>query len=136
LDIMDGPAVESRFDPWLRSFQLDGFIHLHVTAVIQGLPDVVQADFLSDPSFRMMDYEPGRGVVMHVPVASPTFGRPSRAVVLKRTLRHRPIDFVRYVIAHELAHAHLFNRGRHPDEDPEFAADELAAAWGFPKPTK
>ena len=57
-----------------------------------------------------------------------------RSVVLKRTLRHRPIAFVRWVIAHELAHAHLRNGGRHPGEDPEHAADSLAAAWGFPKP--
>lgn len=131
---MDGSADESRFDPWLRPFALDGFIHGHVAAVLEGLPDVVKDDFLGDPGFRMSDYEPGRGVVMHVAVASPTFRRPSRAVVLKRTLRHRPTDFVRYVIAHELAHAHLFNRGRSPGEDPEFAADELAASWGFPKP--
>jgi len=133
---MDDPAIESRFEPWLRSFALDGFIHLHVSAVMEGLPELVQTDFLTDPGFRMVDYEPGRGVVMHVPVASPTFGKPSRAIVLQRTLRHRPIDFVRYVIAHELAHAHLYNRGRSPDEDPEFAADELAKAWGFPKPLR
>jgi hypothetical protein len=133
---MDGPAAESRFESWLRPFALDGFIHLHVAAVMEGLPVFVTDDFLADPSFRMCDYEPGRGVVMHVPVASPGFGKPSRAVVLKRTLRHRPIDFVRYVIAHEFAHAHLFNRGRSPGEDPEFAADELAASWGFPRPLK
>jgi hypothetical protein len=38
------------------------------------------------------------------------------------------------VIAHELAHAHLRNGGRHPEEDPEHAADSLAADWGFPRP--
>jgi hypothetical protein len=135
LDLMDGPATTSRFEDWLGAFGLDRFIHLHVAAVMEGLPGEVRDDFLTDPSFRMSDYEPGRGVVMHVPVASPGFGKPSRAVVLKRTLRHRPIEFVRYVIAHELAHAHLFNRGRSPEEDPEHAADELAKAWGFPRPT-
>jgi len=54
--------------------------------------------------------------------------------VLKRTLRLRPQPFVRYVIAHELAHAHLRNRGRWEAEDPEHAADALAAEWGFPRP--
>ena len=56
------------------------------------------------------------------------------AVVLKRTLRRRPVEFVRWVIAHELAHAHLRNAGRWPGDDPERAADALAERWGFPKP--
>ena len=55
-------------------------------------------------------------------------------VVLKRTLCRRPIEFVRWVIAHELAHAHLRNGGRWAGDDPERAADALAAGWGFPKP--
>jgi hypothetical protein len=38
------------------------------------------------------------------------------------------------VIAHELAHAHLRNQGRFPGDDPEHAADALAAGWGFPRP--
>ena len=42
--------------------------------------------------------------------------------------------FANKMIAHELAHAYLRHAGRHPDEDPEFAADSLAAAWGFPRP--
>jgi len=49
-------------------------------------------------------------------------------------LRRRPENFIRWVIAHELAHAHLRNAGRHKDEDPEHAADSLAADWGFPRP--
>jgi len=61
---------------------------------------------------------------------------PGRSVVLKRTLRYRPEEFVRYVIAHELAHAHLRNGGRSPGEDPEVAADSLAEAWGFPRPRR
>ena len=66
----------------------------------------------------------------------PWAARSSRSVVLKRTLRRGPTDFVRYVIAHELAHAHLRNGGRYPGEDPEAAADALAAEWGFPRPSK
>jgi hypothetical protein len=71
---------------------------------------------------------------MHVPVASPRRNRPARSVVLKRTLRHRPLAFVRWLIAHEVAHAHLRHGGRWPGEDPEHAADALAADWGFPRP--
>ena len=131
---MDGPAVESRFEPWLRTFALDGFIHLHVAAVMQGLPDMVRSDLsersqLSDDGLRA-----GTGrrdararCVAELREALPR-GRPQAHAPAS------PHRFVRYVIAHELAHAHLFNRGRSPDEDPEFAADELAAAWGFPKP--
>lgn len=55
---------------------------------------------------------------------------PGSSVVLKRNLRDRSVSFVRCVIAHELAHAHLRNRGRFPGDDPELAADSLAAAWG------
>jgi hypothetical protein len=43
---------------------------------------------------------------------------------------------VRWVIAHELAHAHLRNGGRWLGDDPEHAADALAAGWGFPRPPK
>ena len=51
------------------------------------------------------------------------------ALVLKRTLRQRPVKFVRWLIAHEVAHAHLRHAGRWPGEDPESAADGLAATW-------
>jgi hypothetical protein len=75
-------------------------------------------------------------VVFHVPVRFPAVrGRPGRAVVLKRTLRAKNDSFVRWVIAHELAHAHLHNAGRWPGDDPEHAADALAEDWGFPRPT-
>ena len=40
---------------------------------------------------------------------------------------------MRYVIAHELAHAVLRNGGRWGSDDPEEAADALAAQWGFAK---
>ncbi|MGC6550473.1 MAG: hypothetical protein ACON5D_14030, partial [Rubripirellula sp.] len=60
-----------------------------------------------------------------------TDGRCSRCVTLKRKLETDPPQFSRYVIAHELAHAHLHN-GRWGDiNDREEAADALAAAWGF-----
>ena len=83
---------------------------------------------VSDPNFMLADYEPGQ--VAHIPVGLPSRDRGSRSVVLKRTLRRRPEAFIRYVIAHELAHAHLRNRGRWPGDDPEFAAGP-AAAWAW-----
>lgn len=126
-------------DHWLAPFGLDDFIRREVAGVLSCLPDRIRDDFLADPGFRVYDYEPGPGVVMHVPVGPPRRGanggsRAGRSVVLKRTLRRRPPAFVRWVIAHEFAHAHLGLGGRFPGEDPEHAADALAAEWGFPKP--
>lgn len=123
---------------WLTRFGLDDFLHHEVAGVMGTLPEHVRDDFLLDSRFAFFDYEPGAGVVMHVPVGLPRggggAGGASRSVVLKRTLARRPVAFVRYVIAHELAHAHLRNAGRFPGEDPEHAADALAAEWGFPRP--
>ena len=128
-------AMEMTIHDWLARFDLDAVLHGHVAGVVSLLPAEVRHDLVGDASFRICDYEPGRGVVAHVPVAAPGRHGASRSVVLKRTLRHRPPGFVRYVIAHELAHAHLRNRGRWPGDDPECAADALAADWGFPRPT-
>lgn len=117
---------------WLSSFSLDPTLHDHAVEVIVALPHDVRIDLMDDASFRISDYEP-RGQ-NHVHVGSPSLNRPARAVSLKRTLRDKPGDFIRYVIAHELAHAFLRNQGRTPHEDPEHAADALAADWGFPRP--
>ena len=119
---------------WLARFELDAFLNAHVANVLGALPRHVREDFVTDPSFLLFDYEPGPGVVAHVPVGFPGRNGAGRSVVLKRTLRRRPEPFVRYVIAHELAHAHLRNAGRWPGEDPESAADALAEEWGFPRP--
>jgi hypothetical protein len=124
------PSIET----WLRAFRLDAFLHDHTCGVLSALPRDVLSDLIDDPAFVLCDYEPGPRVVAHIPVGPPGANRPSRSVVLKRTLRHRPPAFVRYVIAHELAHAHLRNAGRWPGDDPERAADALAAEWGFPRP--
>jgi len=126
--------MSSALDQWLLTFRLDRFLHDHVAEVIGSLPNHVRDDIVNDPGFSFFDYEPGPGVVRHVPVGLPRVGNPARSVELKRTLRFRPTEFVRYVIAHELAHAHLRNSGRFPGEDPEHAADALAACWGFPRP--
>ncbi len=127
--------MRKQIEDWLAGFALDHAVHLHAVEVLVSLPMPVRNAFLDDPCFTMCDYEPGVGVVMQVPLRSP--GKTgSRAVVLKRTLRHRPPEFVRWLIAHELAHAHLRHAGRWPGEDPEVAADALAAEWGFPKPPR
>ena len=114
---------------WLTRFELHDTIHPHVASVLSSLPDPILHDFVTDPGFVLCDYEPGPNRMMHVPVR---LG--GRTVILKRTLHSRPQGFIRWVIAHELAHAHLRNAGRFPGEDPERAADALAANWGFPKP--
>ena len=116
-------------DRWLAEFALDACLHDHAVCVVTSLPEAVRADLMLDPAFTICDYEPGSDAVMRVPA-----GIPGRAVVLKRTLRRRPCAFVRWLIAHELAHAYLRNEGRWPGDDPEVAADALAAEWGFPKP--
>jgi hypothetical protein len=133
LPIFVAPSVGE----WLARFGLDELLRDHVAAVIERLPGPVREDFLTDSSFALCDYEPGPGVVVHVPVGRPRGRRrPGRAVVLKRTLRHRRPEFIRYIIAHELAHAHLHNLGRFPGDDPEHAADALAEQWGFPRPCR
>ena len=126
--------MERQVALWLSRFGLDAFVHAHVSDVLLALPEAVRSELLGDESFLIFDYEPGPGVVAHVPVGMPMPKKASRSVVLKRTLRRRAPEFVRYVIAHELAHAHLRNGGRWPGDDPEHAADALAALWGFPRP--
>ena len=127
-------ATRARVEDWLGGFGLDERLAAHVAAVFGALPPAVRDDLVDDPAFVIYDYEPGPGVVMHVPVRMPTGGGAGRSVVLKRTMLRRPAAFVRWVIAHELAHAHLRNAGRWAGDDPEHAADALAAGWGFPRP--
>ena len=130
------PIVPPEIDNWLRPFALDERLHVHAAEVLASLPVQVRDDLMGDPAFSMCDYEPGPGVVFHVPMRLPARrgSRGGRTVVLKRTLRARHDNFVRWVIAHELAHAHLRNAGRWPGDDPERAADALAEDWGFPRP--
>jgi hypothetical protein len=121
-------------DQWLRAFPLDTWIKAHIAAVIENLPPEVRSDFLDDPEFIVHDYDPGPHVILQVPVRFTNNGKPGRSIVIKRTIKRRPIPFVRWVIAHELAHAYLRHEGRGTIQDPEHAADSLAAEWGFPKP--
>src|SRR5580704_3298973 len=128
--------ASSAIDKWLCAFPLDGWIRDHVAAVVENLPSEVRADLMDDPEFVVYDFDPGPNAVMEVPVRFSGGGKPGRSIVIKRTIKQKPIPFVRWVIAHELAHVYLRHGGRWPDEDPEHAADSLAAAWGFPKPDK
>ncbi len=106
-----------------------------IVAVLQKLPQAARADFLEDSAFRLTvdNYLPGRGRTVWM--ARPTSeGQGSRSVVLKPNLADCREDFAHYVIAHELAHAYLRNGGWGAIQDPEDAADALAASWGFRRP--
>ncbi len=134
--VLANPVSDVRTQQWLSGFGLDSILHGHIARVLAALPVLVRDDFVGDPSFLLSDYEPVTGYAQPVVVRLTGRGRrgAGRSVVLKRTLRRRPEPFVRYIIAHELAHAYLRNEGRWPGEDPERAADALAAEWGFPRP--
>ncbi|MEE3367730.1 MAG: hypothetical protein VX346_00160 [Planctomycetota bacterium] len=115
-----------------------GSIAERVVHVLSCLPSPVRVDLLDDPCFHMeLDtYRQGHGrqVWMAGPLAEDWKG--SRTVVLKHRLADCAADFAHYVIAHELAHAHLWNGGWGEITDREEAADALAASWGFPQPLK
>jgi len=123
-------------ETWLQSFRLDSAIQSHTAHVLRQLPDNVRTDIMGEAGVVFYDYDPGPGVVMQVPVKIPGRFGASRSIVLKRTLRNRSPNFVHWLIAHELAHAHLRNAGRWPGDDPEVAADSLAYEWGFPRPSR
>ncbi|MCE9591872.1 MAG: hypothetical protein K8S99_15275 [Planctomycetes bacterium] len=124
--------MKTRIEQWVLAFDIHDTLRAHLAEVVLALPDPIRDDLVNDEAFRLCEYEPG--FTMTVPMCLGVSQRTGRAVALRRSLRHRHADFIRYVIAHELAHVHLRNEGRHPGEDPEFAADALAALWGFPRP--
>lgn len=118
-----------------RGFMENPVLGERIEAVLNAIPEAVRRDFSDDPQFHMAvdDYVPGKG--RSVWMASPKpYGNGSRSVVLKPQLADRPRDFALYVIAHELAHAHLRNGGWKDIQDPEQAADALAESWGFGRP--
>lgn len=102
--------------------------------VLRALPSEVRSNLIEDEGFLMVVHDPRRPDSMRVWLAVPGPQRASRCVGLKLSLARRPPDFAHYVIAHELAHAFLGNRGRWEGDDPEVAADALAGQWGFPRP--
>ena len=119
-----------------RSMKLEGLV-LRIVTVLERLPDAVLADFLDDPCFRLAldDYVPGHGRTVWMACPRPG-ANGSRCVILKPGLAECQEDFAHYVIAHELAHAYLRNGGWGNIEDPELAADTLAAMWGFGRPSR
>jgi hypothetical protein len=121
-------------DNFLRPFSLHTLLHAHAAVVLGSLPDSVRTDIMGDGGVVFYDYDPGG--IMHVPVRMPGRSGAARSIVLKRTLCNRSANFVQWLIAHELAHAHLRNAGRWPGDDPEIAADSLALQWGFPRPSR
>lgn len=119
---------------WLRRFDLHPEMRGHIAFVLDSLPQAVREDLMTDAGFRICDMQPQPWGGYQVPVGPLTGDASSRAVVLKQSALNRSTTFVRWLIAHELAHAHLRNEGRAEHEDPENAADALALEWGFPRP--
>jgi hypothetical protein len=105
-----------------------------IVAVLQALPREAQADFLEDTQFRLAvdNYLPSRGRTVWM--ACPDLANGSRSVVLKPGLANCSEDYAHYIIAHEFAHAYLRNCGWGSIQDPEDAANALAAQWGFARP--
>ena len=119
---------------FIAAFITDETLKERVLHVFSALPEDVRNEFMRDPGFSMGTYDTGRPGGARLLIPCPQIARGSRLVTLERSLGIRSRAFAHYVIAHEFAHALLWNRARHPAEDPEIAADSLAAEWGFPRP--
>ena len=102
-----------------------------ITTVLAAIGEPVVSDLVDDPRFRITVDGDRVGVWLCPPHPG---GGASRSVVLKRSLAHCSCAFACYVIAHELAHAYLRNGPWGQIDDPELAADALAASWGFGRP--
>jgi len=124
---------QHQLEPFITQALGDGPLAVRALHVLRALPREVVDDFLADPQFRIAvdDYQPGKGRTVWL--ACPTMGNGSRSVILKPRLAECDAAFAYYIIAHELAHAHLRNGGYGAITDPEQAADALAAEWGFGK---
>lgn len=120
---------------FVDQFVIDPILHQRIVAVLRSLPNSVLQDLLHDDRFRMAVYDVNDPANSNLHMAPPGVGdNGSRMIAWKSSLSRAPLDFANYVIAHELAHAYLRNRGRTPEEDPEDAADALAKSWGYDKP--
>lgn len=122
------------FSRFLAPFSNHPSLLQRVRMVLDQLPKSVLDDFLSDQQFAVSldNYVPGKGWSLWMGMPGED-GSGSRAVVLREKLDGCNEDFALYIIAHEFAHAHLYNGGWGDIADPEDAADALAASWGFPK---
>jgi hypothetical protein len=109
-----------------------------VVHVLWTIPQDIVASLLNDPCFQIAidNHVPGRGGTVWMACPGDITWKGSRSVVLKRRLVDCAHDFAHYVIAHELAHANLWNGAWGDITDPEEAADALAASWGFPRPAQ
>lgn len=119
---------------FIATFITDETPKERVLHVFSALPADVQEEFMKDPGFSIGIYDTGRSGGGQLLIPCPQAPRGSRLVTLESSVGTRARAFAHYVIAHEFAHALLWNRGRHPGEDPEIAADSVAAEWGFPRP--
>ena len=118
---------------------LDAFVEgdplrQRLVMVLESLPPQVLHDFLEAPQLRITKLSPNRDSELTLLALPAADGRGSRCVVLKQRLAECSESFGLYVIAHELAHAHLHNGPWGEITDREEAADALAASWGFPRP--
>ncbi len=129
---MNQDEVESKFGGYLKPFANHPKLRFRVLAVLSSLPEDVSRDFLEDSKFHISldNFEIGRGSQVWMACPGPG-GEFSRSVVLKPRLEDSSEAFAKYVIAHEFAHAYLRNGGWNEIDDPELAADALAASWGF-----
>ena len=119
---------------------LDAFVEgdplrQRLVMVLESLPPQVLHDFLEAPRLRITKLGPNRDSEMTLLALPAADGRGSRCVVLKQRLAECSESFGLYVIAHELAHAHLHNGPWGDITDREEAADALAASWGFHRPS-
>lgn len=127
--------IVARFTEQLDDFADLPRLQVFITHVLESLPEEIQLDFCGDATFRITleDVTPGQGWKLFMNCPSPV-DRISRCVVLRSKLEDAPADFAKYIVAHEFAHAYLRNGGWGAIDDPEQAADELAATWGFARP--
>jgi len=119
---------------FIATFITDEMLKERVQHVFSALPEHVQNEFMQDPGFSIATSDTGRSGGAKFLIPCPQAARGSRLVTLESSLNARSRVFAHYVIAHEFAHALLWNRGRHPGEDPEITADSVAVEWGFPRP--
>ena len=114
----------------------DPVLRMRVVDVLVAIPPDVVAGLLRDPCFQIAidNHVPGRGGTVWMACPGDVVWKGSRSVVLKKRLSDCVENFAHYVIAHELAHAHLWNGAWGQITDPEHAADALAVSWGFPRP--
>src|SRR5689334_6472882 len=82
-----------------------------VVHVLATMPQDVVAGLVNDPCFQIAidNHVPGRGGTVWMACPGDVVWKGSRSVVLKRRLIDAAEKFAHYVIAHELAHAHLWN---------------------------